>query len=256
MYTIRIMRKIILIFITVLFTNGCAHDQSTDHGFKYVDTQENDSAEDASSGDSPVDTPPKDTGGSGVDSDSDSDSDQEDSGSPDTGGDTADDSVVSYEDCSNSLPALPWEEPAYLSKPCNFRLLDQDGSEVELYDFEGDVILIDFSTMWCVVCRTVAGHAQGLHDQYGNFTLLTVLIENADGDPPTVDNLQEWSDAYGITTAPVLAGSNSIIGSDIDQWSVSAWPTFFLVDKDFYLRRFTYWNEDLVAGYVEDLLAE
>ena len=70
--------------------------------------------------------------------------------------------------------------------------------------------------MWCVVCRTVAGHVQGLHDQYGNFTMLTVLIEDTSGNSPTVDNLQEWVDAYGITTAPVLAGSNDNIGSDVE----------------------------------------
>ena len=35
-------------------------------------------------------------------------------------------------------------------KACNFTLYDQDGDVWELYDHHGDIILLDFSTIWCI----------------------------------------------------------------------------------------------------------
>lgn len=163
--------------------------------------------------------------------------------------------IESYTGCSNQIDI--WSEPDPLTHPCNFRLLDQDGDSIELYDFEGDVILVDFSTMWCSVCKIVAEHVQEMHDQYSPFSIITVLTENTSGNPPTVDNLKEWSDEYGITTAPVLAANDTLVGTEPDQWSVSGLPCFFLIDKDFYVRIIKPgWNEETMTRDIENLLLE
>ncbi len=166
-------------------------------------------------------------------------------------------SITSYENCSNVMPMSPWDTPETLSHPCNFRLTDQNGNDVELYDFEGSVILLDFSTMWCGVCKTVASHVQSLHDQHNPFVAITVLTETTSGDPPVASDLNAWAAEYGITTAPVLGGNSDVIGTGDEEWWVQAWPTFYLIDKDFMVRKFhPGWNESMVIGYIEDLLQE
>jgi len=173
----------------------------------------------------------------------------------DTDSGESDAMVESYPGCSNKIEV--WVEPDPLSMPCNFQLVDQDGNYVELYDFEGDVILLDFSTMWCSVCKRVAEHVQDLENTYDPFSIVTVLLQDTGGNQPTVDQLKEWADEYSITTSAVLGGNDMMIGEDNDKWSVSALPTFFLIDKNFYLRIIQPgWNEETITGYIENLLSE
>ena len=161
----------------------------------------------------------------------------------------------SYDGCSNEIRV--WQEPNPLTKPCNFMLLDQNGNYVELYDFEGDVVLLDFSTMWCTVCKTVAAHVQEIHDRYSPFSAITVLTEDTSGDQPGVDQLAAWANEYGITSAPVLGGNDGMLGMAPDKWNVSGLPTFFLIDKDFHVRILRPgWNEETIAEDIEALLAE
>ena len=163
--------------------------------------------------------------------------------------------VESYEGCSNAIEL--WTEPDPLNHPCNFRLQDQNGDNVELYDFQGDVILLDFSTMWCGVCRTVADHVQEMHDHYTPFSILTVLTENYSGNPPDMGDLRDWATEHAITTAPVLAGDDSIVGKADDLWDVNGIPCFFVIDKDFYLRKIQPgWNETTMTEYIEELILE
>tara|TARA_Y100000310_G_scaffold314685_1_gene364307 strand:+ start:2855 stop:3538 length:684 start_codon:yes stop_codon:yes gene_type:complete len=161
----------------------------------------------------------------------------------------------SYVGCSNEIRV--WQEPDPLSHPCNFEFIDQNGLKVELYDFEGDVILLDFSTIWCYWCNVAAGHTQTFSDSYTPFTLITVLTEDATGDTVEVDDLQAWVTTHGITSAPVLAGDKNLIGTNPDQWGVSGWPSFFYIDKNFHLRIFQPgWNEETITANIEALIAE
>jgi thiol-disulfide isomerase/thioredoxin len=178
-------------------------------------------------------------------------------GADDWNTDTSDENTMkeSYTDCSNEIEV--WIEPDPLRKPCNFQLLDQSGNLVELYDFEGDVIMLDFSTMWCIVCKRVAEHVQELNDTYEGFSIITVLTQNSSGNQPTLDEIQTWADEYGITTSPVLGGSDMMVGTDAQSWNVVAVPTFFFIDKDFYLRILMGgWNEETATNHIENLLAE
>ena len=184
------------------------------------------------------------------DSDSTDSSEPEDSQGGDTGGE-----LKSYEDCSNFIDHR--EEPDPLNRPCNFRLQDQNGNKVELYDFQGDVILLDFSTMWCSVCKTVAQHVQEMHDNYTPFSAITILTEDSSGNPPTVDNLREWAAEYHITTAPILASDDSMIGTEDHLWNVNGLPCFFIIDKDFYVRKTQPgWNESRLTEYIQELILE
>ena len=38
---------------------------------------------------------------------------------------------------------------------CDFELPDTTGGMTRLYDFKGDVIVLDFSTAWCYYCQMI-----------------------------------------------------------------------------------------------------
>lgn len=88
----------------------------------------------------------------------------------------------------------------------DFTLLDKDGVAHTLYDHAGDVIVLDFSTMWCPHCRNLADDLEAVHTTYGSqgVTVITVLHENNQSQDPSPADLQAWIDAFSVTHA-VLA---------------------------------------------------
>ena len=85
------------------------------------------------------------------------------------------------------------------------RFFDQNGNEVALWQFYGQVIAVDVSTIWCSPCRELASHVNETWLDYvdQDFMYLTVLGEDTQGDVPDVDELMTWATDYNIT-APVL----------------------------------------------------
>lgn len=101
--------------------------------------------------------------------------------------------------------------------PPDFRMTDQLGDTVALWQFWGQVVVVDISTMWCAQCRTLAAGVDETWLAYRDqgFMYLTVLAQDLEHAVPDVDDLVEWAEYYDIT-APVL--------SDDEGWSASAVP--------------------------------
>lgn len=117
---------------------------------------------------------------------------------------------------------------------CDFSLTDQNGSLVSLYDFYGKTIILDFSAMWCGPCAMAASEITSVMNKFSNSDLvyLTVLIEDAYGNPPDKEDCLSWANSYGIDE-PVLAGSRSLMDRSGEQgWPITSWPTFFFITDD------------------------
>ena len=151
-----------------------------------------------------------------------------------------------WEDCSQAVG----------DHPCNFKLLDHNGKEVELYDFYGKVIILDLSAMWCGVCVNIASTGEAIVEEFGrdNVVWITVLVEDEMGNPPDQSDLQRWID-YGAGE-PVLGGDRSLIDPAAKSgYPVSGWPTIVVIDREMTLTHgVTGWSESLVRGWVSSLL--
>jgi len=141
--------------------------------------------------------------------------------------------------------------------PCNFELMDQHGDMVELYDHHGKVIVIDLSTIWCSVCNNIAQEGDEWLRDYGadNFIWITILIDNATGDPPTLADIQHWATVYGIEV-PVLVGDRSLVDLNAETgYPVTGWPTLVVIDQEMVLQYgINGWNETTIRGWVQSLL--
>lgn len=111
----------------------------------------------------------------------------------------------------------------------DFTLIDQHGEEVTLSEFEGSVVVLDVSTMWCVPCQKLSAHTEALYQERINddFMYLTLLQEDVNTAPPTIENLNQWADSFGIT-APVLADGDKSVAAVID----GTYPAVLVIDRD------------------------
>ena len=174
-----------------------------------------------------------------------------DSADDDDSADEEEPSPITWTDCSG----LPGD------KACDFTFQDQFENDWSLYDNHGTVMVIDFSTIWCGVCKSIAGDAQAHQDAYTDlgydFLWVTVLVDGPSwGVPPEASEIQDWVAAYGMTTSPVLMGDRTVIDTTAaDGYPITSWPTLVVVDETLTIHNgLLGWNEEVVFGWVDDVL--
>ena len=135
--------------------------------------------------------------------------------------------IVDWDDCSQQIG----------DHPCDFKLIDQNGEEFNLYDHHGKIIILDFSAMWCGPCQLAALEVEELQKKYDDkIVYVTILIENMKYDSPSRSDLKRWAKSFGIESAPVLGGSRKILSADPNiGWPLSAWPQFHIIDQNMIL---------------------
>jgi hypothetical protein len=160
-------------------------------------------------------------------------------------------SPITWTDCSGDVG----------DKACDFTFIDQADDDWNLYDHYGTVMVLDFSTMWCGVCQNIAADAQPHQDHYTSlghdFLWVTILVDDLSwGNPPDLQDIQDWANVYGMTTSPVLAGDRSIIDTTaVDGYPITSWPTLVVVDETLTIYNgLRGWNESVVLGWVDEVL--
>jgi thiol-disulfide isomerase/thioredoxin len=172
-----------------------------------------------------------------ADTDTDTDTDTDSDADTDTDTDTDADSDTDTDTDSDTEPPPPVDPCA--GRPVgdavgdcaqDFALLDRDGVTHDLYDYAGEVILIDLSAMFCPACQAVAPEFERLHEDYAASGLraITVLYEDADHSP-VVDaaDLDAWIAAFSVDHL-VLADEAYLMW---ERYGVVR-PTFVLIDRD------------------------
>jgi len=87
----------------------------------------------------------------------------------------------------------------------DFSAKNWDGKNVSLYDYFGQVVLIDFSADWCGPCKEEAGHLEKIYQDYkdSGFQIITLLISGYPGI---------WASDYKLTFPVVADTAEKVFG--------------------------------------------
>lgn len=115
-----------------------------------------------------------------------------------------------------SIPGLQAEPaPAW-------QLKNLAGAPVQLSDFKGKVIILDFWATWCAPCREEIPHLLDLQKNYGAAGLQVIGISE-DTVPPAV--VQKFVDSHKITYPVVLA-----VPEVVSSYQAQGLPTLVVID--------------------------
>ena len=142
------------------------------------------------------------------------------------------------------------------SSVCNMVFYDQNKDVWQLYDHEGKVIILDFSTVWCAPCQNAGHYVQPIQNEYGSaLEFVTVLVDGATGYPPIESEINEWVTSHNVTTAPVLYADRSVMDpTGVNGYLVGGFPTYVFIDKELKIHSGAVgFNESHVRSVIEEL---
>ncbi|HEY4715723.1 MAG TPA: TlpA disulfide reductase family protein [bacterium] len=108
----------------------------------------------------------------------------------------------------------------------DFKLIDINGAEVNLSDFRGNIVFLNFWATWCPPCIEELPQIQALSEQMvkDNFIVLAVNIDQISGA-----QIKQFVQERGLTFR-VLLDPKSSVGAD--KYGITGVPETFLIDKN------------------------
>jgi thiol-disulfide isomerase/thioredoxin len=139
------------------------------------------------------------------------------------------------------------EKEAINKQAYNFKLKKLNGDSIELNTIENKYILLEFSTLGCGACRLATPHLIKLKEDLKNkaFDLFVIDVD----DHSNTVQLNQYIEKEKINYSYLLDGKKISL-----KYQVSAFPTFFLIDKDKKIIDMTIgFNEDRLKKMIEKL---
>jgi peroxiredoxin len=106
----------------------------------------------------------------------------------------------------------------------NFSLNDLEGKRLQLSDYRGKVVLLDYWATWCAPCKIEVPHLVALQKKYGAQRLQIIGISMDDDAAPVKTFAREFAINY-----PIVLGNAELAQS---YGGVLGLPVAFLIDRD------------------------
>jgi len=107
----------------------------------------------------------------------------------------------------------------------NFRLEDLKGRKIELKNFRGKVIFLNFWATWCGPCKEEMPSIETLHQQFKekDFVFLTISVDY-EGKKPVKEFIEKQRYTFPVLLDPKC--------ETLDLYKVKGIPTTILIDKN------------------------
>lgn len=129
------------------------------------------------------------------------------------------------------------------------------GEELELSDYRGKVVVLDFWASWCVPCRRSFPWLNSMHDKYASDGLVIIGV-NVDQEPASAAKfLQEFPASFQISY-----DTNGILAKKFD---VQGMPSSFVIGRNgktrarhlgFKVRRQNEYEAAIVAALQQEIV--
>ena len=122
----------------------------------------------------------------------------------------------------------------------DFTMTDKDGNEVQLSNFAGKPIVLNFWASWCGPCQMEMPDFEEMYKQYGE-EVQFVMVNMTDGSQETVDSATQFITEKGYTF-PVYYDTKM---EGAYYYSVYSLPTTYFIDAEGYV---TASNKGMISG--------
>ncbi|MDQ0158919.1 TlpA family protein disulfide reductase [Alkalibacillus salilacus] len=108
----------------------------------------------------------------------------------------------------------------------NFKLETLDGEEVELADYRGQKVFINFWATWCPPCRAEMPHMQEISDEYGEDVV--ILGVNATSQETNTDKVSSFVNELDLSF-PILMDKTGEVNV---RYQVLSLPTTYFINTE------------------------
>jgi len=157
--------------------------------------------------------------------------------------------VLRFSDLAKT-PAVKVESKKQAFKPApDFMLLDIDGNERTLSDFNGKVVILDFWATWCPPCRALIPNFIELYDEYKDQGLEIIGV-TMDWNAERVAGPFAEENNVNYT---ILLGDRDV--SDL-YGDIMSLPTIFVIDREGGIRKkyMGYRDKEVFERDIKELL--
>ena len=119
-------------------------------------------------------------------------------------------------------------EPELVAAP-DFTVYDKEGNPVQLYDYTGKPLVLNFWASWCGPCQMEMPHFEDKYQELGE-EVQFLMVNMTDGSRETVDSASAFIEQQGYTF-PVLYDTDSDAALTYGAYSL---PTTYFIDAEGY----------------------
>ncbi|MFB1081549.1 peroxiredoxin family protein [Jeotgalibacillus sp. JSM ZJ347] len=108
-----------------------------------------------------------------------------------------------------------------------------DGEVVNLADYRGQKVILNFWATWCPPCIAEMPHMQDYYDNEARDQNVEILAVNLTSKDNGMDKIESFVDDYGLTF-PVLLDESGVLGDEFQAFTI---PTTYLIDEEGVIQR-------------------
>lgn len=123
------------------------------------------------------------------------------------------------------------EDGAEKIEAVDFSILDRDGNTVNLSDYYGKPIVLNFWASWCPPCKAEFPHFEDAYNELGG-DVTFLMVDLTDGQRETVEKAKGFIEDNGYTL-PIYFDTTQEAAYI---YGISSIPSTLFIDKDGYIR--------------------